>query len=296
MRVRAAPGAPLYNKIMRKIAPSLIQKCRTLRRKGLSLNYIIRVVHLPKSTIYDNIRDINLSLETKNRLHQSSIRPLVEFSRKRKGKCIPGRVVPKPKGWFCDLIYLVAHFMFDGEITAHSCIYSNRNKILINKVRTLMKKVFNLEPYEYLNKNTGVYRISYHYVELAIYVYKRSKELLKYIKKAKEKEKIVFLKAFFDDEGCAYYWGNARKVRGYQKNIKVLKLVRKLLKDFNIESRIDAKYKEIVISRRENLIRFQDVINFSRGVFINPGRKNSIWKKKIEKREILNRMIGSYQK
>ena len=107
---------------MRKTAPLLIQKCRTLRRKGFSLGNIIRVVRLPKTTVYGHIRNINLSPEIQNRLNQSSIRQLVEFNHKRKGKCLPRRIVLKPKRWFCDLIYLIAHFMFDGQITFNSCI------------------------------------------------------------------------------------------------------------------------------------------------------------------------------
>jgi len=256
----------------------------------------MEVVNLPKTTVYNYIRDINLSPEIKKRLNQASIKQLVEFSHRRKGKCLPGRIVPKPKEWSSDLIYLVAHFMFDGEITSHSCVYSNRSEALINGVRSTMKKVFNLEPYTYLNKDTGVHRISYHYIELAIYVQRRSKELLKYIQNTKRKEKIIFFKAFFDDEGCAYYWGNARKVRGYQKNLKILQLIQKLLKDFTIESKIDKKYKELVISRKENLVKFQNTINFSKGIYINPNRKNSTWKRKLEKREILSRLINSYQK
>jgi hypothetical protein len=73
-----------------------------------------------------------------------------------------------------------------------------------------------------------------------------------------------------------------------------LELIQKLLKDFNIESKIDSKYKEIVISRKESLIRFRNEINFSRGIYINPKRRNSIWKQKLEKREILDKIINSY--
>jgi len=281
---------------MRKTAPLLIQRCKTLRKRGFSLGDIIKVVNLPKTTVYDHIQDINLSPETRNRLNRSGIKQLVEFSHKRKGKCINGRIVSKPKGWFCDLIYLVAHFMFDGEITSHSCIYNNRNEALIDGVRSTMKKVFNLKPCTYLNKETGVHRISYHYVELAIYIEKKSKELLRYIRKANKKENIIFLKAFFDDEGCIGLWGRKKLVRGYQKDLKILQLVKKLLKDFTIESKIDKKYKEIVISRKKNLVKFQNVINFSKGIYINPNRKNSIWKRKLEKREILDKLICSYKK
>jgi len=79
-------------------------------------------------------------------------------------------------------------------------------------------------------------------------------------------------------------------------HIFILKLIRKLLKDFDIRSRIEEKGQEIVISGKENLLKFRDKINFSKGVYINPNRKNSIWKKKLEKREILNKTIVSYKK
>lgn len=54
--------------------------------------------------------------------------------------------------------------------------------------------------------------------------------------------------------------------------------------------------KEIVISRKPSFIKFRDKINFSKGVYINPKHRNSIWKKKLEKREILDIIIASYKK
>jgi len=285
---------------MHKTAPLLIQKCRILRKKGFTLREISKLTNIPFTTIYGYVSNVPFSLKLVENIKLKQIentKRLVRFNiETRKGKCIPGRIVPKPKEWSSDLIYLVAHFMFDGEIASHSCIYNNRSEALIDGVRSTMKKVFNLEPYTYLNKETGVDRISYHYVELAIYTQKKSKELLRYIRKANKKEKIIFLKAFFDDEGCIGLWGRKKLVRGYQKDLKILQLVQKLLKDFTIESKIDKKYKEIVISRKENLVKFQSTINFSKGIYINPNRKNSIWKQKLEKREILDKLICSYQK
>lgn len=285
---------------MYKTAPLLIQKCRVLRRKGFTLREISKLIKVPTTTIFDYVRDIPFSHKLKERIKLKQIentKRLIKFNiETRKGKCISGRIVPKPKNWSCDLIYLMAHFMFDGEITSHSCVYHNRSGALIDGVRTVMKKIFNLEPYIYLNKETGVHRISYHYIELAIYAQKKSKELLKYIQKTNKKEKIIFLRAFFDDEGCTGLWKRKKLVRGYQKDLKILELVQRLLKDFNIHSKIDKKYKEIVVSRKENLVKFQNLINFSKGVFINPKRKNSIWKRKLEKRKILSKLINSYQK
>lgn len=282
--------------------PLLVKKCRTLRGRGFTLGEIIKETNLPKTTIFEHIQDIPLSRKLKEKIRikqEENTRRLIEFNiKERKGKCIPGRAIPKPENWSNNLIFLTAHFMFDGEIRSHSCIYHNRNKALINRVRSLMKEIFNLEPHDYLNRETGVFRISYYHVELAIYIKRKAEGLIEDIIAESSVRKILFLRAFFDDEGCVSYESrrNRRYVRGYQHNLEILKLIQKLLKDFGIESRIDEKYKEIIISRKENLIKFRDKINFSKGVCINPDRKNSIWKQKLEKREILNKIINSYQK
>jgi len=288
---------------MYKTDPTLIEKSRTLRRKGFTLGEILKVVKLPKTTIHNHIHTIVLSLKAQKRLKKvqeriakENTKRINEFNiRERKGKCIPGRIVIKPKGWTKELIFLVAHFMFDGETQTHSCIYHNRNKALIDQVSFLMKRIFKLQLHHWLNKETGVHRISYHYVELADYARGKAQELKKYIKTASLPEKKIFLQAFFDDEGCANLHRNIRRVRGYQHNLEILKLIQKLLKDFNIESKIDEKYQEIVISRKSNLIKFRDKINFSKGVYINPERKNSIWKKKLQKRDLLNMAIAGYK-
>lgn len=280
---------------MYRTDPLLIEKCRALRRQGFTLGKIMKVTGLPKVTIYDHIRDIPLSTEIKKKIIKEAIQRLYKFSQKRKGKCIPGRIVPKPERWSNELIYLIAHFMFDGEIQTNSCIYHNRSEALSNRVSSLMKKVFNLQPRNSLNEETGVYRISYHYVELADYMRGKAQALKKYIRVASLSEKMILLRAFFDDEGSVGHWGRKRLVRGFQHNLEILRLIQKLLKDFNIESKIDEKYKEIVISRKPNLIKFRNKINFSKGVSINPHRKNSIWKKKLEKRKILDYILSTYK-
>jgi len=287
---------------MHKTNPLLVGRCRDLRRRGFTLREISKLIKLPQTTAYDHISDIPSSLELKERIRikqAKNTQRLIEFNiKERKGRCVYGRVVLKPKGWTPELIFLASHFMFDGEIQTHSCIYHNRNKALINGVEFLMKRVFSLRPYHWVNKETGVHRISYHYVELADYMREKAEELKKYIHDASLSEKKIFLKAFFNDEGSAYFRKKQKRraIRGYQHNLAILKLVQKLLIDFDINSKIDEKYKEIVISKKPNLIKFSDNINFSKGVYINPNRKNSIWKKKLEKREILNRIINSYKK
>ncbi len=181
--------------------------------------------------------------------------------------------------------------MFDGEIRYGSCVYQNRNIALVNKVKDLMQKIFNLKPYNKFYEETGVHRISFHYVELADYFREKVKELKKYITNSSLLEKKIFLQVFFDDEGCAYIYirGNNRKIRGYQHNLETLRLIQAILQDFDIKSRIEEKGQEVVISGKPNLIKFRDKINFSKGIFINPERKNSIWKKKLEKEKFFKK-------
>jgi hypothetical protein len=105
-----------------------------------------------------------------------------------------------------------------------------------------------------------------------------------------------FLRAFFDDEGCIDYNLDRghRRIRGYQKNIEILGIVKKLLLDFQIEARIQPP-NEILIIGKGNLVQFQKEIGFSPGVRINGKRSNSTWKQPLEKREILRRAIESYK-
>lgn len=88
---------------------------------------------------------------------------------------------------------------------------------------------------------------------------------------------------------------NKRMIRGYQNDRQVLLLVKGLLSGFGIESTLQGR-NEVVISGKENLVRFRDQINFSDGVRINPNRTNSIWKKNLEKRKLLDMAIESFKK
>jgi len=186
--------------------------------------------------------------------------------------------------------------MFDGQIRYCGCEYYNRNDYLIKKMRKTIKEILKIDSKIY-ERDFGVKQLRYYYVELAQYIRKKAKELFNFIKTAPLKEKKIFLRCFFDDEGSVYFNKNKniRRIKGYQHNLKILKLIQKLLEDFKIESKIDSKHKEIIVSRKENLMKFHDEISFSNGVYINPERRNSIWRQKLEKREILNKVINSYK-
>jgi len=67
--------------------------------------------------------------------------------------------------------------------------------------------------------------------------------------------------------------------------------------------RISYNYRDLsdyIKKRADSLLNYilnagkNEKKNFSSGIYINPNRKNSIWKRKISKREILKKAVNSY--
>ena len=193
------------------------------------------------------------------------------------------------------MVFLVSHLMFDGEIMKKKCVYTNGSEVLVNRVQEHLGKICSRRPH--VLHRRGLITIRYGNSVLADFLYQKSKELVGNIDNLPPELQRAFLRSFFDDEGCISYEisRKERRVRGYQQDLEILYLIQKLLRNFGIESVIREKSGEIVVSRRENLIRFREQINFSPGVYINGLRKNSVHKKSLEKRKLLDMAIDSYQ-
>jgi intein-encoded DNA endonuclease-like protein len=157
-----------------------------------------------------------------------------------------------------------------------------------------METVYPFPPKKY-ESLPGVFKLGYHNVELGSFFRSKARGLLKDIQRMEKERQRIFLRAFFDDEGSVYFIGKRRAIRGYQHNSKILNLIHHLLKNFNIESKVDKKYNEITVTRKENIECFAREINFAVGVYINGDRTNSVWKQSLEKRELLKRALDSYQ-
>lgn len=268
--------------------------CIALRKKGYSIIEIMKVTGRAKSSIYTHIKDIPLSAERLSDIRKASGKRIRKFAIARKGKSArPFRIF---NTWEPEKVLLIGHLLFDGELVHEGCRYNNRSEALIERVQLLMKELYDFEPKRFKNMDTGVDRISYYNVALGIFLRKKAKCLLIEVRKLPLECKRAFLRAFFDDEGCIDYRPkrNKRSVRGYQKDTKILKLVQILLLDLNIKSRV-VKPNEVIIVGKENLIRFEQEINFSQGIYMNGNRTNSRWKKHIEKRQLLRTAIESFK-
>lgn len=268
--------------------------CIELRKKDRSIIEIMQITGRAKTSIYGHIKDIPLSTKRIRRSRMASGKRIRKFALARKGKSV--RVFRPFEEWSADSVLLTAHLLFDGEIARTRCAYNNRSSKLIERVERLMSEWYEFEPSRYQNKLTGVCRITYNNVAFGAYLYKKSKELLKEIRRMPLELKREFLRAFFDDEGCMDYRPdeNRRSIRGYQKDVRILKIIKSLLADFDIVTRIVLP-NEVVIVGKENLKQFEREINFSAGVYMNGNRSNSRWKKHVEKRGLLKQAIGSFK-
>lgn len=273
---------------------SFKQQCIELRRRDFTLPEIVRITGRPKTSVHFHIQDLPLSNLKRKKVQAARAFQARLLAEKRRG--ISARLFKRFTSWDNELVCLVSHLVFDGEIKHGGCVYNNRNIALLDRVEHCMKTIYSLEPKRYINTFTGVSRISYYNVSLGAYIKEKSIELLDEIKTFPVELKREFLQAFFDDEGCIDYRPdrNHRRIRGYQKNVEILKIVQKILADFRINSRIQLP-NEVVIVDKNNLLKFEKEIGFSQGVRINGKRSNSIWKQSLEKREILRRAIASYK-
>ncbi len=270
------------------------ERCIELRKQDKSIIEIMQITGRSKSSVYTHIRDIPLSPARVHKTKEAAGERIRKFALARKGKSV--RTFKKFAAWDVERVSLVAHLLFDGGIyPRHGVVYNNRSMALLRHVETHMRSMYAFEPARYQNLLTGVSRITYHNVALAGYLKIKSEDLLKKVESLSFDCKREFIRAFFDDEGCIDYRPNQNKrsIRGYQKDTTILYLVQNLLNDLDIASKVVAP-NEVVITSKKDLIAFETLVNFSKGVYINGNRSNSRWKKHIEKRQILRMAIESF--
>lgn len=248
-----------------------------------------------KSSIYTHIKDIPLSAKKQSAIFDVTRKRAIELANEKKGKS--KRPFKSFTSWTPDFVLLVSHLMFDGEILKKKCYYNNRSQALITRLERIMQQIYDFQPKKFVDEMSGVYKIRYYNVALGNYLYNKAVELQESITTFTKEEQREFLRAFFDDEGCMDFRPkrNLRQIRGYQNNRDILKMIQTLLRNFTIDSKLQGT-NEIVINGKDNLIKFQKEINFSKGVCPNPNRTNALRRDIIEKREILDQAIKSFKK
>lgn len=273
---------------------SFKERCIELRKQDKSISEIMEITGRPKTSVYQHIKDLPLSALRVQKYRARAARHIRKFAIARKGKS--NRLFAYFDTWTPGRVLLVAHLMFDGEIMRKRCVYHNRSIALISRVEALMGDLYEYAPARYQDSVTGVRSIGYHNVELSAYLHTKAQELLRVIGTISIDMKREFVRAFFDDEGYIDFLParNRRRIRGYQKNMRILKLIRQLLDDLGVQSRVVLP-NEVQIVGKGNLERFEQEINFSPGIYMNGNRSNSRWKIDVEKRELLKQAITSFK-
>lgn len=292
----SSPGGRTRSTTNTMVATNFKSTCRQLRANGATLAEICEATGRSKTTVWFHIQDIPLAPERKEQVVAAHRARLAEYVRvHRYGKSRLGKHPSRFSVWDEDTVCGVAHLLFDGRITREGCSYYNRSMQLTWRVQECLQRVYPYPPTVYFER-TGVIRTCYHNVEFGTYMLEKAAQLKMQIAHSHVELQRIFLRAFFDDEGCISYrtGTGSRCVRGYQHDHEMLLLIQSLLINFGIESTLDKRHVELTIRRKRNITRFRDEIGFSPGVYVNGARTNSVWGQSLEKRVILDRAIASY--
>ena len=267
------------------------QRCRSLRRRGLSIGQIAKVVKRSESTVHWHVRDIRLTEAQRVRLRDQWRVVMAKVNARRQGQPLKPIDFRTPS-WSKELVRLVAHLSFDGRIDRYGCYYYNRSYSQILHVKQRLYQLLGVNARMRLREN-GVWVLSYYNVAVAAWLSEREHELLQVIAPRIQWQK-EWLQAFFDDEGHIHINGGIRRVRASQKSPGLLQTARTFLESLGIQSRIDQQAGAVEITGRKNLLGFQRHVNFSPGIRVNANRRNGLQDHSLEKRKLLERALGSY--
>lgn len=169
------------------------KQCVELRKKDFTLLEIMKITGRSKTSVYFHIKDIPLSDSKRKQIADNSRLLALRVADSRRGIAL--RPFKPFDEWTPEMVLLTAHLIFDGRL-AKACEYNNRSTALINRVRRLMKEVYDFPPKQYPNFVTGVMRISYANVVMANFFKDKSKELLYKVTDLPSDCQREFLRAF----------------------------------------------------------------------------------------------------
>jgi len=250
------------------------------------------MLRLSESTVHWHVKDIRLTEVQRERLKSQKRALMAKVNAKRRGKPVNPIPFHKPM-WSRALVHLIAHLSFDGRIDRYGCYYYSRSDRQARHVKRSLQWLLGIPP-KMKRRPNGVWVVSFYNVAVAAWLAREEHELLDVIRAHPEWQR-QWLQALFDDEGHVHIARGVRRVRASQDDVGVLRTARRFLELLGIRSRIDAFAKAIEITGRKNLEGFREQVNFSPGIYINAHRKNGLWHHQLEKRELLERALSSYE-
>ncbi|MDP7180358.1 MAG: LAGLIDADG family homing endonuclease [Candidatus Woesearchaeota archaeon] len=187
-------------------------------------------------------------------------------------RCIKGKVqfpiYPRPLKEEFDKVTkekvrIYAHSIFDGHVShskGNSYIvgYTNKCPELLREFGNDVEYVYGIKKGEYLLKS-GVTNLIYSSKLMYLDILNFNKSIVKEDPEYKK----VYLRAFFDDEGCVIFNPSKGKffINGKQHNQKEILFIKSLLDDFGIGSKV---YKFVIeITLNKSIIEYSKLIGFT---------------------------------
>ena len=278
---------------MYKISEEIIDKIEDIyvNDKSISLTRISKDLSIPRETIRKRLIKRGIYLRSNNEIADSKsesnaknlcqiynkvrslrkVRKITGYSINYIKKCIKGKVdfpiYPKPlKSGYEKItkekVRIYAHTVFDGYIShskgnSYTVGYVNKNPALLKEFKGDVGSVYGLKPT--ISIKRGITTISYSSKLMYLDILNFDKSIIK----ENEKYKKIYLRAFFDDEGCVSF--NPKKgkfyISGSQHNQKEILFIKDLLDGLGIKNNI--YIYQIEISLNKSILEYNKMIGFT---------------------------------
>lgn len=294
----------VVNNMKRKYSNTIYYKCNELLREGKSCAEIGRIIGIPRSTIRNwklgyskpeknnqkRFPEAELKTEIMKIISSSSSIPELA---KKVGcpynsaltvvkKCFPSqfekikrkahKMTKRQKEMSSELAYVLGVMFGDGYCSGHA---STRLSVIDKDFRdyfsSMVQKWLNIKPghYEYRRRGRLYYESHINSIDVRNFLFERvsKKRIPDEIMRAESDIiKFMFIRGFFDSEGSAVV--SNKTVKAANKNLTILKSIRKMLIDTNFDSEhisINRSRDDVYVlcMYRKNLYFFRERIGFS---------------------------------
>lgn len=268
---------------MKPISNKIATQIMRLRHRGASYKEIAKKVCVGVATSYKYAKSVNVSLAGTRRLKQKLKKKQTLF----KHSYATPKEIPVIRKLTLSKVRIIAHCLFDGSVTVsngdYAIKYTNASWKLIKQFMIDMHDVYGLDP-AYIELNDGK---NHPWWEVKYRSKKAVEDLLRYSPSYSTSDNVrlpkgvarkrgfvrAFLRAFWEDEGCATCDG---RLIGTLKSRRLIYDIEQLHRKLRIDCFSKSKspcYTIYVRREPENFRRFQRELGFgesivTRGKFI----------------------------
>jgi len=240
---------------------------KRLVKECINIRSIKEVADFKREEVIDNLCKLYNKVKSLRKVRQLS-----GYSINFIKKCIKGKVqfpiypVPLKEGFdkvTKEKVRIYAHTIFDGHIShskydSYTVGYTNKCSELLREFDDDVEYVYGLKKCQYTRED-GITTLHYSSKLMYLDILNFDKSIIKEYPEYKR----IYLRAFFDDEGCVIFNPDKGKffINGSQKNQDEIRFIQSLLKDFGIESNV---YKFVIeVTLNKSILKYDNIIGFT---------------------------------